>query len=115
MKKTMRAWAAACALLCGMGMAVAAQSPELGRLERELARLERGREMIAQPDFFDDVRLIGTLAKIARVRADAGRRGWVRLRWIYGWGCRSWRRLSERAREGAEGALAVARCRCAPG
>ena len=50
-----------------------AELPEGGRrrvaLERELARLERCRAMLADPDFFDDVRLIGTLAEIARIRA----------------------------------------------
>jgi hypothetical protein len=69
-------------------------------LERDLARLEHCRAVLADPDFFDDARLIGTAAEVARVRADAGRRGWIRLRWIYGWATRFRRLPAARVRVG---------------
>ena len=53
-------------------------------MARELARLERVRATLADPHLFDDPRLIGTAAEVARVRNDPGRRALARRR-IYPW------------------------------
>ena len=47
-------------------------------MTRELARLERVRTTLADPHLFDDPRMIGCAAEVARVRNDAGRRARVR-------------------------------------
>ena len=52
------------------------------RLEQALARLLRVREILADPETYEDPGIPGLLAEIARVNNDAGRRALVRLyRW----------------------------------
>ena len=84
-------------------------------LERDLARLEGLLEWLEDPETYDDPVNRWMIAEAAARGGDPGRRAWIRWRWIYGWGCRSWRRMPLWAREGAEGALLVARSRCALG
>ena len=48
------------------------------RLERELARAERYRRMLADPDGWADPGMAGKAAEVARVAGDAGRRALVR-------------------------------------
>ena len=53
-------------------------------LEAELARAERVRAILADPDSYDDPRFAGLCAEVARVRNDPGRRALARRR-IYPW------------------------------
>lgn len=48
------------------------------RLSRELAKAERYEAILADPGFWDDLRIVGKATEIARVVRDAGRRALVR-------------------------------------
>ena len=49
-------------------------------MERELARIARVRTILEDPHLFDDPRMIGCAAEVARVRNDPGRRALPRRR-----------------------------------
>lgn len=82
-------------------------------IARDIARLERVLALLSDPELMADARFMAMAAEAAICGADPGRRAWVRLRWIYGWGWRRRRWMRAFVRAGADGALEVARSRCA--
>jgi hypothetical protein len=54
-------------------------------LEAELARIERARALLDDPEAWEDPRFAGLVAEVARVRNDAGRRALARRRIYPNW------------------------------
>jgi hypothetical protein len=79
----------------------------------DLARLERLRDWLADPETMADATFRAMIAEAAGRGFDPGRRAWIRWRWIYGWATRFLRLPRAVLRVGAEGFLAAERCRCA--